>query len=33
MGLDVLARSRVRIIAETDPAPTTSPVTPEPLTA
>ncbi len=33
MGLDVLARSRVRIIAETDPTPTTSPVTPEPLTA
>ncbi len=33
MGLDVLASTRVRIVAETDPAPTTSPVTPEPLTA
>jgi transposase-like protein len=33
MGLDVLARSRVRIITEPDRAPAASPVTPEPLTA
>jgi putative transposase len=33
MGLDVLARSRVRIITEPGHTPAASPVTPEPLTA
>jgi putative transposase len=33
MGLDVLARSRVRIITQPDPTPAAPPVTPEPLTA
>jgi hypothetical protein len=32
IGLDMLARRQIRIITETDPAPTTSPLTPEPLT-